>query len=70
VRGTVPAVVKVQQPNGKEAWEYGGPTCIEDGLLAVKIKTALNDFPGDWKIVLKECCTGQEAEVSCTLKSH
>jgi hypothetical protein len=64
LRGTVPAVVTVQQPNGKEAWEYGGPACIEDGLLAVKIQTAINDLSGAWKVVVKECCTGQKAEAS------
>jgi len=51
-------------PNGEEAWEYGGPACIEDGPLAVKIQTAINDLTGDWKVVAKERCTGQEARPS------
>ncbi len=69
VRGTVPALVTVHQPDGKEAWEYGGPTCIEEGLLTVKIQTAINDLTGDWRVVVEECCTGQEAEASFKLES-
>lgn len=68
VRGLVPAEVAVYAPDGKEVWEYGGNTVIDNGVLTVRFSMAVNDAPGKWKIIAKELCSGKSAEVIFDLK--
>jgi hypothetical protein len=63
VRGLVPAEVRVYGPDGSEAWEYGSNPLIEDGALQVALGLAANDAPGEWRMTVRELCSGLTAVV-------
>lgn len=68
VRGIVPVEVKVYNPDGKEAWEYGSNGIIEDGLLAVKVNLARNDPFGKWRVTVRELCSGKQTAATLAVR--
>ncbi|MBT4818966.1 MAG: hypothetical protein HON70_24875, partial [Lentisphaerae bacterium] len=67
IRDPVPATVGVFGPDGNEAWEYGGPTVIDNGLLRVQLPTAVNDAHGQWRTTVRELCSGKTATAQVTV---
>ena len=67
VRGLVPAEVRVYGPDGSEVWEYGSNSLIENGVLQVQLKTAMNDAVGSWRMTVRDLCSGQTADAAFTL---
>jgi hypothetical protein len=57
-------VVKVEVfgPDGKKRDLYSGTVEAKNGAAAGAFRLALNDAPGEWRIVATECCSGLEAE--------
>jgi len=63
------ARIEVRDPSGKLAAYYSGNEDIINGKGSVRYRTALNDPPGPWRIVVTEAITGKRLEIQATVQA-
>jgi hypothetical protein len=60
VPAVIPVRVDILDPNGRPA-EYSGHYGAPDGVLKLRLDTAVNDTPGVWQIRSRELASGRTA---------
>lgn len=68
VRGAVPVEIEVDDPRGVKS-EYSGFKCVQGGALKCEFRTAKNDLPGTWQVVVKSLVGNVVARATFILKA-
>ena len=64
-----PVAVTLTDPNGGRSVPYSQVVACEGGKAMVRIRTALNDSPGTWRVRAEDFIGGTSAEGSFSLGS-
>ena len=64
-----PVAVTLTDPNGRRSVPYSQVVACEGGKATVRIRTALNDSPGTWRVRAEDFIGGTSAEGSFSLGS-